>query len=107
MLREFTDHKGTKWRVFDVYPQASPPGVQSASSREASRAERVLAFPSRDHAEGWLCFESEAEKRRLTPIPPEWEICDPSKLEELCGCAGFVSRMSPSPAGTQSQKPRT
>ena len=22
---------------------------------------------------GWLCFESEGEKRRLTPVPDEWE----------------------------------
>ena len=90
MLREFTDLKGTKWRVFDVYPSA--PG---AMPTDAPRTDKVLAFPSRNHAEGWLCFESDDEKRRLTPIPPEWEICEPGKLEEFCGCAGYISRRSP------------
>lgn len=91
MLREFTDPRGTKWRVFDVYPT----GASASILDEIEERGRVLAFPSRDHAEGWLCFESADEKRRLTPIPPEWEICDPARLNDFCGQAGFVSRTPP------------
>lgn len=89
MLREFTDRTGTKWRVFDVNPTL----VSGELATDAER-ERVHAFPSKAHADGWLCFESPNEKRRLAPIPPEWEICDPSRLEEFCGCAGYVSRVT-------------
>lgn len=90
MLREFTDRQGTKWRVYDVYPTGP-----SSALGQIDVMDRINAFPSRDHAQGWLCFESPSEKRRLTPIPVEWEICDAGKLEEFCGCAGFVSRMTP------------
>jgi len=90
MLREFTDKKGTRWRAYDVYPAGPSAAVGSMDPRE-----RVNAFPSREHAQGWLCFESTSEKRRLTPIPTEWELCDPRRLEELCDAAGYVSRVKP------------
>src|SRR3954464_14569655 len=90
MLREFTDKKGTKWRVFDVYPTGP-----SSALGQVDAMDRLNAFPSKDHAHGWLCFESTDEKRRLTPIPPEWEICDPARLDDFCGGAGYVSRILP------------
>ena len=90
MLREFTDKTGTSWRVYDVYPTGP-----SAAVIAADVADRVNAFPSRDHAQGWLCFESTSEKRRLTPIPLEWELCELKRLEELCEGAGYVSRLTP------------
>jgi len=33
---------------------------------------------------GWLTFESAAEKRRLAPIPAGWEDLGDAGLEELC-----------------------
>jgi len=90
MLREFTDKKGTRWRVYDVYPAGPSAAVGSMDPRE-----RVNAFPSREHAQGWLCFESGTEKRRVTPIPIEWELCDVARLEDLCQAAGYVSRQTP------------
>lgn len=56
-----------------------------------SASDALVAFPDRDLAEGWLCFESDAEKRRLTPVPPEWEVCTEAELEELCARAGYVT----------------
>lgn len=88
MLREFTDTAGTKWRVFDVNPSV-------VASELGTDVGRVQSFPSKAHADGWLCFESATEKRRLAPIPPEWEICDLEKLEAFCERAGFVSRTTP------------
>jgi hypothetical protein len=79
MLREYTDKKGETWRVWDVYPTARG-GASSPSG----------------FSDGWLCFESRGQKRRLAPIPPDWEVCDCSRLEELCSKAGFISRSPPS-----------
>jgi len=89
MLREFTDKKGIRWKAYDVYP-TGPSSAVLGGPVDAN--DRVNAFPSRNHAHGWLCFESREEKRRLTPIPVEWELCDLKHLEELCDGAGYVSR---------------
>ncbi|MEX2153295.1 MAG: hypothetical protein WD825_08140 [Gemmatimonadaceae bacterium] len=80
MLREYTAKDGTPWRVWDVYPTT-----------------RGAATGTREFADGWLCFESPTEKRRLAPIPREWERCDCSRLEEMCRRAGFISPSIPPP----------
>src|SRR5687767_14456543 len=56
--REFVDDAGTFWRVWDTYPVAA----------------NTLRAVSPNYAGGWLTFESDAERRRLAPIPPEWEF---------------------------------
>lgn len=94
MLREFTDNAGTPWKVWDVYPSGR------ASTQGAARgagAENVV-FVGRDLSDGWLCFESSNEKRRLAPIPPEWEICESPLLEAFCKRAGVATRTTPSEA---------
>ena len=30
---------------------------------------------------GWLCFESGGDRRRLTPVPPDWAECDLRRLQ--------------------------
>ena len=78
MLREFTDDDGTKWRVWDVNPslqQHLSPRLQEVS----------LRVPS-----GWLCFESPRERRRLTPIPEEWETIDDLAPKQMCAEAEKV-----------------
>lgn len=90
MLREFKDANGTHWRVWDVYPYS---GSSSRSSTDP--AGTFSAFPSRELSEGWLVFECEKEKRRLAPIPPEWETCETCTLEEFCGRAGYITRPTP------------
>lgn len=86
MLREYKDRKGVQWRVWDVYPE---PRISGPSRL----AEGLLNhFPHKDLSEGWLCFESAIEKRRVAPIPYGWELMPPASLEDLCSRAGFVSR---------------
>jgi hypothetical protein len=87
MLREFVDPKGVNWKVWDVWP----------SERLASGALMpVSTFPSLTQADGWLCFESANEKRRLSPIPPGWETCDCAILSDLCERAGYsTSTLTP------------
>ena len=43
---------------------------------------------------GWLTFESATGRRRLVPIPDEWESASTPELREMCGRAEAV-RVSP------------
>ncbi len=95
MLREFKDANGTAWKVWDVYPYSGRAPRGSA----ADPASTFSAFPTRELSEGWLVFECDNEKRRLAPIPPEWETCESCVLEEFCAKAGYVTRMTP-PSGS-------
>jgi hypothetical protein len=91
MLREFTDKSGIPWRVWDVYP--SPRVGGAAESVSPADAPIVLRrFKSPELAEGWLCFESPTERRRVAPIPQGWETWDAFALETACADAGYVSR---------------
>ena len=92
MLRGFTDSTGVEWRVWEVYPGL---GVQKTRSNEMTRTSlKNTAF-----AEGWLCFESSAEKRRLAPIPSGWEFNDDKLLEQMRDQATLVKARSRHIAG--------
>ncbi len=94
-LREFTDSNGTAWTAWDIRPPRVYSPVRSPVDRRqragsGSTPER-RANPDRrrrnsppELAYGWVCFESEHEKRRLVPPPPGWESCGDRELEELC-----------------------
>lgn len=84
MIRQFTDANGISWRVWDVWPSIR------AGAAGTTRSESYAgAFPAMSFGDGWLCFECDREKRRLSPIPPEWETCEECALEELCRKASF------------------
>lgn len=82
MLREFTDSAGTLWRVWDVTP-----GVRTSGSRTSGSLTRESVLLP---AVGWLCFESDQDRRRLKPIPPDWETKDAILLEYYCAKADSV-----------------
>jgi hypothetical protein len=71
------DARDKQWRVFDVVP-----------------LDQMLVAP--DKRQGWLCFESPDELRRLAPIPREWETATPAQLAMWLESA---SRVRPSPRG--------
>lgn len=72
-MREFTDSEGGTWEVWAVYP--TPP-----------RAAYSAEFPhvSPDLVDGWLCFQAGAARRRLVPIPADWEQSSDHELRSLC-----------------------
>lgn len=91
-LREFTDGAGTRWRVWDVHPGLQRPDLPAVEVPVADRAPahqaRAEALFServrRQFAGGWLAFEREGERRRLSPIPAQWEGLSDAELCVLC-----------------------
>jgi hypothetical protein len=57
-LRELEDEAGIHWVVFEVRP---------------STAGRAPGGTRAELAEGWLCFQSDGERRRLPGVPNGWE----------------------------------
>jgi len=90
MLRGFTDSTGVEWRVWEVYPLAA--------SETLTAALTSLSLKNTTFAEGWLCFESSFEKRRLAPIPRGWEFRDTAVLEDLRDQATPVRLRNPTRA---------
>ena len=64
-LREFVDSQGVRWTVWSTIP----------AWRSTVPAEMQT---------GWLTFESKAGRRRLAPIPPEWERAEADELCRFC-----------------------
>ena len=59
-VRDVVDESGLKWKVWSV---------ATASFHPKTAAEDFLG----DYAEGWLCFESAAQRRRLARFPKDWD----------------------------------
>lgn len=74
--REFVDDGGTSWRVWDTHPLAA----------------NTLRSVSPGYAGGWLTFESHAERRRLAPIPEDWEFVTREQMTEWCARASPARR---------------
>ena len=100
-LRIFKDARGTEWQTWDVVPQLDERRVSErratheqpqASDRRVRIDRRILAGVrpalTSGLSGGWLCFEAEdKEKRRLTPIPDDWQQCASEQLEQYCARA--------------------
>jgi hypothetical protein len=105
--RIFRDSAGTEWQTWDVVPRlaerrsgerrvavsATPPRVERRrlSERRVRVGRRPMLSSGLDS--GWLCFEAPVEKRRLTPIPTDWERCPTTRLEEYCRSAKPAMRL--------------
>ena len=95
--RVFIDSQGTEWQTWDVVPSLAERRtrdrrVQESVAAELERrrlVERRVTEGSRPTLagamnRGWLCFDAQVEKRRLSPIPPDWLHCNDSQLERYC-----------------------
>ena len=81
MLRGFIDSTGVEWKVWEVLPS------RTENSSDVFSLSSLQATP---FANGWLCFESHDQKRRLAPIPSGWDSQEPTVLEQLCAQATVV-----------------
>ena len=73
--REFTDSKGTSWRVWSTVPEGRT----------------VL---NSEYERGWLTFDCGEELRRLAPIPSGWEDASVDRLELMSRAATKAARTS-------------
>jgi hypothetical protein len=93
-FRTFNDSSGHEWQAFDVVPRTSErrsserrsvgaAADQDAERREADRRLTVggTSLLSANLRSGWLVFERGAERRRLSPIPENWQHCTDGELE--------------------------
>jgi hypothetical protein len=78
-MREFTDSAGKLWTVFEV-------------SRQGNEEDNWAYLP-RGFRAGWLCFESDVGKRRLSPVPDGWKSSEPLDLERMLRSASPVVRV--------------
>lgn len=76
-VRDFVDANGISWRVWPVTPESLQP---------KTAAEDYLG----EYGDGWLCFESPAERRRLARYPSRWEELSDQELCTLLNTAAIV-----------------
>lgn len=79
-LREFVDSQRREWKVWDVTPERMHP----VTARE------MFHGRYEDYQEGWLVFESGAERRRLAPFPSQWADFPDVEIETLLRMAEVV-----------------
>jgi hypothetical protein len=75
--RVFVDAAGVRWDAFAVHPSAETTGKAR------------LPEP---YQNGWLSFDSGTERRRLSPIPENWQALSDDDLREACSRAEQAGR---------------
>lgn len=111
--RTFLDSAGKRWEVWLVTPAAAErrkvdrrASTAAAGSRKGALERRRTAERRRstyrrsvtvatEYSNGWLCFESEGEKRRLAPVPLDWEEVGPDRLSSWLAAARRVVKCGP------------
>ena len=111
--RTFLDSSGRRWEVWLVTPAAaerrkvdrrastgSTPPLEGFADRRRSNDRRKNTFRrnvvvASEFSNGWLCFESDGEKRRLAPIPAEWDQAGPDRLATWLQAARRVVKCGP------------
>jgi hypothetical protein len=76
-VRDFVDTNGITWRVWPVTPESLQP---------KTAAEDYLG----EYGDGWLCFESATERRRLARYPARWDELSDAELRTLLKAAAVV-----------------
>ncbi|MDQ2667038.1 MAG: hypothetical protein M3Z05_13640 [Gemmatimonadota bacterium] len=85
----FVDVMGMEWEVWEVYPRL----VERRLMRERRAARRgseerrhvPVGRPTlpRQILGGWLALQNQHERRRVIPVPDEWEDLDDRELQAL------------------------
>ncbi len=76
-VRDVRDENGTPWKVW---------AVMASSIHPKTAAEDYLG----EYSEGWLCFESPNQRRRLARFPQDWDRLPDKELLRLVKSAQVV-----------------
>ena len=76
-MRTFVDDKGTLWEVREIHV----PTLSIVPRR---------FLPHPEYADGWLLFCSPTERRRIAPLPQDWEELEITELARWCERAAPV-----------------
>jgi hypothetical protein len=79
--RQFTDEAGLAWDVYPIVVAPGPNVMKPALSRQSRRIEMFLAF------------ESAIERRRLSPVPVDWDTAPVEELRRLLATATTVMKI--------------
>ena len=91
-LREFVGDDGQNWQVWDTRPSASAGDSPKGDVQEGPVGKTAeLPLISKKREAGWLTFTSAAERRRLSPIPDDWERADETLLRALVRTADRIA----------------
>ena len=113
--RTFLDSTGKRWEVWLVTPAAAERRKSDRrAAAPAAGGENLPGFADRrrtperrknpfrrtievasEYSKGWLCFESEGEKRRLAPVPDGWEEAGPDRMIAWLQSARRVVKCGP------------
>ena len=94
--REFTDALGRNWNVWSVVPERAERRRRDEGDliterrREGNKEFRVPL--GEQWLDGWLAFETKGEKRRLAPIPDDWEQATDDQLHRMLERAEQIRR---------------
>lgn len=114
-FRTFSDAEGNEWQAFDVVPRANErrrydrrsgallieeDGDRRDGDRRVTVGGRSSLTPGIH--DGWLCFEHGDDRRRLSPIPPDWSHATD---EQLAGFLRAASRVRPSTRSAPAAQP--
>lgn len=85
-VRTFIDRTGVRWSVSEF--AAPPPSPESRERRMQPRSvkrifRKAKRLSTRPLALDALLFECATERRRLTPVPAEWQTLPDDELEDL------------------------
>jgi hypothetical protein len=105
-LRSFMDSAGNEWQAFDVVPRSNErrnyerrlsddrATTTAADRREGDRRVTVGGRTSMVVGQGWLCFQRGTDRRRLSPIPDDWQRLSDAELDALCRTARPVRSLT-------------
>jgi hypothetical protein len=100
-LREFPDSSGRIWEVWDTHPKernSADTGESTFSKYMADQIVRGGNQPSsvrHEYEAGWLTFKLGGQRRRLAPIPADWERADDDTLRRYLDSSQEMSRSGP------------
>lgn len=94
--REFTNAAGVRWKAYRVQPQLVSPALE--------RLRDSLVPQANERRRPWLLFEAQGERRRLSPVPAEWDAdCTDHDLARWCEMA---EQIPPAPERREADKPK-